>query len=153
MCFKSTESVANHRQEVEDYIGNNLPESFVASTITEMYAALKRDIRLIRIKSPGMAQKQMEMMLHQRHKRLAFSYPSLFFKVVRGEVDPAMLKSLLSLKKSLDEKDISLDIAGNRVIDYAKSQIEETHGEPRVMKAKPTGTVVQELSFKCKPDA
>ncbi|AAK14548.1 unnamed protein product [Ectocarpus sp. 4 AP-2014] len=140
-----------HRQEVEEYIENNLPESFVASTISEMYAALERDIRLIRSKSPGMDQKQMEMMLHQRHKKLAFSYPGLFFKIVRGEVDPAMLTSLLSLKQSLDERDVSLEVARNRVIDYAKSQIEETQGKPRVRKAKPTGTVVQELSFKCKP--
>jgi len=145
--------MANHRKEVENYIANNLPESFVACTISEMYAALERDMQLIRRKSPGVDQKQMEMMLHRRHKKLAFSYPSLFFKIVRGEVDPAMLQSLLSLKQSLDEKDISLDIARNRVIDYAKSQIEETHGKPRVKKARPAGTVVQELSFKCKPDA
>lgn len=145
--------MANHRQEVEEYIEHHLPESFVASTISEMHAALQRDMQLIRSKSPGMAQKQMEMILHQRHKKLAFSYPSLFFKIVRGEVDPAMLQSLLNLKQSLDEKDISLDIARNRVIDYAKSQIEGTRGKPRVQKAKPAGTVVQELSFKCKPDA
>ncbi|CAM9139242.1 unnamed protein product [Ectocarpus sp. 8 AP-2014] len=145
--------MANHRQEVEDYIENNLPENFVSSTISEMYAALQKDMHLIKTKSPGMDQKQMELVLHQRHKTLAFSYPSLFFKLVRREVDPAMLKSLLRLKQSLDEEDISLDIARNRVIDYAKSQIDETRGKPRVKKAKPMGTVVQELSFKCKPDA
>ncbi|CAN0246184.1 unnamed protein product [Ectocarpus sp. 6 AP-2014] len=142
----------NHRQAVEDYIANDLPESFVSSTISEMYAALERDIQLIKSKSPGMTQKQMEIVLHQRHKKLAFSYPSLFFKIVRGEVDPAMLASLLSLKQRLDERDVSLDDARNRVIDYAKIQIEETRGKPRARKAKPAGTVVQELSFKCKPD-
>ena len=148
-------AMANHRQEVEEYIEHHLPEKFVSSTISEMYASLQRDMRLIRSKSPGMAQKQMEMILHHRHKKLAFSYPGLFFKIVRGEVDPSMLHKLLSLKQSLDEKDISLDIARNRVIDYAKGQIDETRGKPgtRVKKAKPAGTVVQELSFRCKPDA
>lgn len=144
--------MANHRQEVEDYIEKDLPESFVSSSISEMFSALERDIVLIKTESPDTSQKKMEMMLHQRHKKLAFSYPGLFFKIVRGEVDPMMLKSLLSLKQSLDEKNISLDAARNRVIDYAKNQIEDTRGKPRVEKTKPAGTVVQELSFKCKPD-
>lgn len=142
----------NHRQEVEDYIENKLPESFVSSNVADMCSALERDIKIIKTRSPGMTQKQMEMMLHHRHKKLSFSYPGLFFKIVRGEVDPVMLKSLLSLKESLDEKNISLDTARNRVVDCAKSQIEKTRGKPRVKKAKPDGTVVQELSFKCKPD-
>ncbi|CAM9108784.1 unnamed protein product [Ectocarpus sp. 12 AP-2014] len=144
--------MANHRQQVEHYIDNDLPKSFASSNISEMYCALEKDIKLIRTKSPGVSQKQMEMMLHQRHKKLAFSYPGLFFKIVRQEVDPAMLKSLLSLKQSLDEEDISLDTARNRVVDYAKSQIDKTEGKPRVKKTKPAGTVVQELSFRCKPD-
>ena len=65
--------MANHRQEVEEYIEHHLPEKFVSSTISEMYASLQRDMRLLRSKSPGMAQKQMEMILHHRHKKLAFS--------------------------------------------------------------------------------
>ena len=144
--------MVSHRQQVEDFIENELPESFGSSSISEMYAAVERDIKLIKTKDPEMGQKRMELVLHQRHKKLAFSYPGLFFKIVRGEVDPIMLKSLLSLKEKLDEKDISLEKARNSVIDYAKNQIHETRGEPRVKKAKPRGTVVQEISFKCKPD-
>jgi radical SAM superfamily enzyme with C-terminal helix-hairpin-helix motif len=144
--------MASHRQQVEDYIHNDLPQSFVASEISEMYTDLQKDIELIKTRSPSVDQKHMEMMLHHRHKKLAFSYPGLFFKIVRGEVDPNMLKSLLTLKQNLDENSISLEVARNRVIDSAKHQIEETKDKPRVKKAKPPGTVVQELKFHCKPD-
>lgn len=145
--------MANHREDVEDYIRDNLPESFGSSTISEMYADLEKDIKLIKTKSPAMSQKTMEMMLHQRHKKLAFSYPSLFFKIVRGEVDKEMLRSLLTLKQRLDENEMSLDDARNRVIDCAKNQFDKIQGQPRPKKKdKAPGTVVQELSFKCKPD-
>ena len=144
--------MATHRQQVEDYIDKDLPDSFASSTISEMCAELEKDINLVKTKSPGTSQRNLEAMLHQRHKKLAFSYPGLFFKIVRREIDPEMLKSLLSLKESLDKQDMSLDAARNRVIDYAKNQIDSTEGKARVKKAKPSGTVVQELSFKCKPD-
>ena len=144
--------MVDHRQQVEQYIKNELPDRFGSETISDMYAALQKDMAFIRAKSPGMDKKKMEMMLHQRHRKLAFSYPGLFFRIVRGEVNPEMLKSLLKLKESLDGNDIGLDDARNRVIDCAKKQIEETGGKPRMKKIKAPGTVVQELSFKCKPD-
>lgn len=90
----------SHRQHVENYIQNDLPQSFVASEISEMYTNVQKDIELIKTGSPSVNQKHMEMMLHQRHKKLAFSYPGLFFKTVREEVDPNMLKSLLTLYKT-----------------------------------------------------
>ena len=144
--------MATPRQQVEEYIKNDLPRSFVSSKISQMYDDLEDDIKRVKTKSPAINQKQMEIMLHQRHKQLAFSYPSLFFKIVRGEVDPVMMRSLLSLKENLDDDKISLEAARNRVIDCAKSQIEDTKDRPRVKKAKPPGTVVQELSFSCKPE-
>lgn len=144
--------MASPSRQVEYFIKNDLPQKFGSGTISEMYADLEKDIGVIKTKSPAMDQKQMEIMLHQRHKKLAFSYPSLFFKIVRGEVDKKMLESLLTLKQSLDENEMSLDDARNRVIDCAKNQIETTRGQPRSKKVKAPGTVVQELSFKCKPD-
>ncbi|CAM9096752.1 unnamed protein product [Ectocarpus sp. 12 AP-2014] len=146
--------MGSHREDVEDYIHNNLPEHFGSGTISDMYTDLEKDIRLIKTRSPTMSQKKMEMMLHQRHKRLAFSYPSLFFRIVRGEVDQEMLASLLTLKQRLDENEMSLADARNRVIDCAKNQIDSTRGQPRPSKKKDKapGTVVQELSFKCKPE-
>lgn len=144
--------MADHRQQVEQYIKNELPDRFGSGTISDMYADLQKDMAFIRAKSPGMDKKKMEMLLHQKHRKLAFSYPGLFFRIVRGEVNPEMLKSLLKLKESLDGNDIGLDDARNRVIDCAKKQIEETSGKPRTKKTKAPGTVVQELSFKCKPD-
>ena len=144
--------MASHRQQVENFIQNNLPESHGASAISDMCADLEKDIQFIKTKYPVMNQKRMEMMLHHKHKKLAFSYPGLFFKVVRGEVDMGMVQALLKLKEDLDDNSISLADARNRVIDSAKRQIEETGNKPRVKKAKPPGTVVQELSFKCKPE-
>lgn len=144
--------MANHCQQVEQYIKNDLPDRFGSVTISDMYTDLQKDIDFVRAKSPGMDRKKMEMMLHQRHRKLAFSYPGLFFRIVRGEVDPEMLKSLLKLKENLDGNSIGLDDARNRVIDCAKKQIEESGGKSRVKKTKAPGTVVQELSFKCKPD-
>ena len=144
--------MASHRQQVQEYIDNDLPQKFGSRQISDMHADLQKDMDLIKAACPTMGQKQMEMMLHQKHKEFAFSYPGLFFKIVRGEVDSEMLKSLLKLKENLDENNISLDTARNRVIDCAKSQIEETGGRPRVKKVKAPGTVVQELSFKCRPD-
>lgn len=147
--------MADHRRQVEQYIKNELPDRFGSGTISEMYADLQKDMAFLRAKSPGMNKKKMEMMLHQRHRKLAFSYPGLFFRIVRGEVNPEMLKSLLKLKENLDGNKIGLNDARNRVIDCAKKQIEEiegTGGKPRMKKPKAPGTVVQELSFKCKPD-
>lgn len=144
--------MSSHRRQVEDFIRNDLPQSFGASAISDMCADLQKDIQFIKTKYPAMDQKRMEMMLHHKHKKFAFSYPGLFFKVVRGEVDMSMVQALLQLKHDLDDKSISLADARNRVIDSAKHQIEETANHPRVKKAKPPGTVVQELSFKCKPD-
>lgn len=143
--------MADHHRQVQAYIQNDLPQKFGSRQITEMHADLEKDLCLIKLKCPAMGQKQIEMMLHHKHREFAFSYPGLFFKIVRGEVDSKMLASLLKLKENLDENSISLDAARNRVIDCAKHQIEETKDKPRVKKAKPPGTVVQELSFKCKP--
>jgi len=141
-----------HRRQVQEYIDNELPQKFESRQISDMHADLEKDLHLIKAACPTMGQKQIEMMLHQKHKEFAFSYPGLFFKIVRGEVDSKMLKSLLKLKEDLDHDNLSLDAARNRVIDCAKQQIEDTKDKPRSKKVRPPGTVVQELSFKCRPD-
>lgn len=141
------------RKEVGDYIDNDIPEKFESASIAEMYADLEADINLIRKNSPEAPPRKVEMMLHQKHKKFAFSYPSLFFKIVRGEIDPKMFKSLLNLKENLDANTISLDEARNRVIDCAKMDIHASKDKPSARKReKPKGTVVQELSIRCKPD-
>lgn len=148
--------MADHRRQVEAYLKSEIPKTFDSRTISQMCADLQKDMDLIASNKdngqPRLSQKRMEMLLHQKHRRLSFSYPGLFFKIVRGEVDPHMLKSLLTLKGNLDDKSISLEAARNRVIDCAKTQIEGSRGKPRTRKAKPAGTVVQELRFECKPE-
>ena len=145
--------MTDHLKQVEEYIKNVLPRSYKSGDIADMYARLETDVEQLREMSPAMNQKHMETLLHEKHKAFAFSYPNLFFKVVRGEIDKKMLKSLLDLKHGLDENNISLDEARNRVIDCAKNDIEASKGRPRAKAAKPPGTVVQELRFECKPEA
>ena len=136
-----------------EYIQNDLPESFFSCKISEMYDDLQQDICQFRTRSPDLSQNRLEMMLHQRHEKLAFSYPGLFFRIVRGEVDPVMLNSLLKLEENLADNNVTLGTARNRVIDCAKSLIDETKDQPKKAKSKAAGIVVQELSFRCRPDA
>lgn len=144
--------MVDHRKQVEDYIENDLPLSNESSKISSMHSDVEADLELLKKRSPRMSQKSIETVLHQKHKKFSYSYPGLFFKTVRGEIDKTMLHSLLDLKASLDENKMSLDSARNRVIDCAKKDIDANKTTPRAKREKPPGTVVQELSFKCKPD-
>jgi len=152
MKEENTRTMVDHRKQMEEYIQNEIPRSYESSKISEMYAKLETDMAQLKTRSPGMNQKSMEVVLHQKHKQFSISYPNLFFKMVRGEVDRKMFKSLLDLKQGLDENQISLAAARNRVIDCAKNDIAENKNKPRAKRDKLPGTVVQELSFECKPD-
>jgi hypothetical protein len=143
--------MSSTREEIEGYISRELPASFSSDEILEMYQDLEKDVALLK-RAPGMNDSKMGMICQQKFKRFAFSYPGLFFKTLKGEVDPEMLKNMLGIKKKLDENQISLDEARNGVIDGAKEDIKKKPVETRKKKAHAKGTVVQELSFKCKPD-
>lgn len=139
------------KEEIENYISRELPANFSSDEIREMYEAVVKDVTLLK-KAPGMNDSKMGMICQQKHKRFAFSYPGLFFKTLKGELDPEMLKSMLELKKKLDTDQISLDEARNGVIDGAKEDIKKNPVETRKKKVHPKGTVVQELNIKCKPE-
>lgn len=136
------------KQEIQDYIQNELPANFSADEIEEMYQAVLSDVTLLK-KAPGMNERKMGMILQQKHKTFAFAYPSIFFKTIKGELDPEMLKSVLSLKKKLDTNEITLDQARMGVMDRAKEDIERNPKESRPQK--PRGDV-QEMTVLCRPD-
>lgn len=143
--------MAGPKEEIDKYINNELPPSFSSDDIYEMYEALAKDVALLK-RAPGMNESKMGMILQQKHKVLAFAYSGLFFKVLKGELKPEMLKSMLSLKKKMDTNEITLDEARMGVIDGAKEDIKMNPKETREKKVHPKGTVVQELNLKCKPD-
>lgn len=143
--------MAGPNQEIQDYIQRELPANFSSDEIEDMYEAVEKDISLLK-KAPGMNESKMGMILQQKHKRFAFSYPVLFFKTLKGELDPVMFKNMLGIKKKLDTNEITLDQARNGVIDGAKEDIKNNPVETRKKKVHAEGTVVHELNLKCKPE-
>ncbi len=140
--------MASPNQEIQDYIQRELPASFSSDEIQEMYEAVAKDMVLLK-KAPGMNDSKMGMILQQKHKKMAFSYPMIFFKTIKGEMKPDVLKSILGLKKKLDNNEISIDEARMGVIDGAKEDIKKNPKESRPQK--PKGDV-QEMTVLCKTD-
>lgn len=143
--------MSNVKQEIDNFVEQELPDSFTSDEIWEMYTSVNNDIEKLRL-VPGMNESKMGMILQQKHRKFAFSYSSIFMKLVKGEMKPEMFKSMLSLKKKLDTKEITLEQARNGVIDGAKKDIENNPKETRVKKVPKKGSVVQEVNIKCKPD-
>lgn len=139
--------MAGPREEIENYINKELPDNFSSDEIKDMYDALVKDMVLL--KKAGTNDAKMGMILQQKYKVLTFAYPSIYFKTIRGEMKPEMLKSILSLKKKLETKEISIDEARMGVIDGAKKDIEKNPKESRPHKTKGD---VQELTVMCKTD-
>lgn len=136
------------KEEIENYINRELPANFSSDEIYEMYEAVVKDVTLLK-KAVGMTEQRIGLICQKKYKQFAFSYPLIFFRTIKGEMKPEMLKSILSLKKKLDNKDMSLDEARMGVIDGAKKDIERNPKESRPQK--PKGDV-QELTVMCKPD-
>lgn len=102
-----------------------------------------------KLRGTNIPQKEVEAKLHAKHKTLAYSYPTLFFKTVRGEMDSHIFETLMNLKKKVDEGEITNKRAKELVIDGAKRHVE---GEaPRAPKPERTaGGTVQEITLNCK---
>ena len=137
------------KEEIENYINRELPANFTSDDIMNMYEDLEKDIILLK-KAPGMNDSKMGMICQQKHKKFAFSYPVLFFKVLKGELNQDTLKKILKIKSQMDEKEISLNKARNRIIDGAKEEIKQNPIETRKKKVHSDGSVVQEMEIKCK---
>ncbi len=123
------------KEEIEKYIKNELPDKFSSADIKDMYDSLVKDMVLLR-KAPGMTDSRMGLVLQQKHKVLMFAFPSIYFKTIKGEMKPDMLRSMLELKKKLDNNEISLDEARMGVIDGAKEDIKKNPKESRPQKPK-----------------
>ena len=137
------------KEEIESYIKNELPANFTSDEIMDMYENLQKDITQLK-KAPGMNDSKMGMICQQKHKKFAFSYPVLFFRSLKGELNPETLKKILKIKSQMDDKEISLDKARNRIIDGAKEEIKQNPIETRKKKAHAKGSVVQEMEIKCR---
>jgi len=133
------------RREIERQIAD-LPKSFKAGEIQKMYDNLVKDVD--RLKAQGLSVAKMEEQLHKDHKTIAFSYPTVFFRTVRGEMDPHIFKSIMCLKERVDRGEITDERAKELVIDGAKRQ---ASGEfPRLEREKKEGGTVQEINLKCR---
>ncbi len=138
------------KAEIEKNI-SDLPNEFTSDQIEVMYENLIKDMELLK-KAPGMTQQKMEITLQKRHKQMSFGYPGIFFRAVKGELGTEKFKHILSLKKKMDNNEITLSDARNRIVDGAKEEIRLNPKENRPKKASKPGEVVQEINVKCKPD-
>jgi hypothetical protein len=126
-----------------------LPDSFSADEITQMYEELETDVALL--KQAGIPQKTAEARLHQKHKTLAYSYPTIFFKAVRGEMDRHIFDTLLKIKRQVEDGEVSNERAKELVIDGAKSHVEGD--APRLPISNPkhsTSSSVHEINIRCR---
>lgn len=131
------------RRNIESQL-EKLPESFSVEEIKQMYQDLNTDVNNFQ----HIPQKKMEALLHDKHKILAYSYPSLFFKTVRREMDTEIFETMMNIKAKLDTGEIDSKRAKELVIDGARRQVDKN--QPR--KPKPTGgqeLQVQEITLKC----
>lgn len=144
--MRGSSVMPGQRRDIERQL-EQLPESFTAEKIREMHQQLSADVS--KLKDTDMPRKEVEARLHAKHKTLAYSYPTLFFKTVRGEMDNHILDTLMELKRQVDEGQITSKRAKELVIDGAKRHVEgEAPRAPRPEKA-PGGTV-QEITLNCK---
>ncbi|ACH46834.1 unknown [Feldmannia species virus] len=118
-----------------------LPTSFSSAEIRAMCNDLKADVGL------GLLS---ESRLYAKHKVLAYAYPSLFFKIVRGEFDLHIFESLLKIKSSLDRGEITDERAKQLVVLGAKEQL--ASGSAKKMKPKSDSSTSGELTFECVVD-
>ena len=135
------------RKGIEKQI-EKLPQQYSSDEILEMYKLLIEDMAVL--KKTGMTQVSMEKKLHDDHKGIAYGLPSLFFRIVRGELNYTMFKTIMDIKKRVDSGEISNEAAKNLVVDGAKAQIEKNPN--RAKKPSPEGSTVKEITMKCIPD-
>lgn len=134
------------RREIERKL-EKLPESFTSSEIEDMYKKLVADIAFL--KEQKVPQKAAEAELHRRHETLAYSYPTIFFKAVRGEMNQHIFDTLIKLKRKVESGEINNKRAKELVIDGAKRHVEGD--APRAPKSAPhQGGSVQEITLKCR---
>lgn len=140
--------MAGQRREIETQL-KELPESFTADQIKSMCEALEQDVE--KLQKTGMPREKAESLLHHKHKTLAFSYPTMFFKIVRGEMDKHIFETLLKIKERMESGEVNDEKAKELVIDGAKRHVEGA--APRLPPRRNTeGSEVHEITMKCRAD-
>lgn len=124
-----------------------LPESFTSEQIDRMYNNLVSDMETMK------GHPNFDTVMCVRHKTLAYSYPSLFYKTIKREIEPHMLRTCLDIKRLLDTGKISEDKAREMVVDGAKKHIEtvKTVGS-RPNKPKNQHADAHRFQIKCQVD-
>ena len=115
-----------------------------------MFDDLENDLKRLR------GQKNAEAYLYKKHEVLALSYPGAFYKTVKGEIEPHMLRTILEIKSKMDTGEISSERARELVIDGAKSQIEslDSSKRPKQSKSQAQNRVSHhQFSLSCQVDA
>lgn len=115
-----------------------------------MYRSLRADVD--EMQGSGVPQAVIERRLHNKHNTLAFAYPSLFFKALRGELSEFMFESVMHIKQSLDEGSITQSQARDMVVDNAKRHAEGAAPRPARPGPAAPGTAVQEITMKARVD-
>lgn len=116
-----------------------------------MYHTLRKDVE--KLKTEGVPQAAAERMLHSRHKLLAFSYPTLFFKVVKGEMSEHIFTTSMTIKQRLDSGDISQEEARDLIVDSAKKHIGGVAPRPARPDGSQSGGSAQEIVIHAQVDA
>lgn len=141
--------MSGQRREIEDKL-KSLPDSFTADEIETMYANLVNDAdyKQLRKTTTHNSRLAIETRLHKKHEMLAYSYPTIFFKTVRNEMDPHILKSLMDIKRKMEKGELTDEGAKRAVIDGAKAHVMSDPNRPK--RVTQPGSTVQEITVKCK---
>ena len=132
------------RAQIEEQI-KSLPPKFTVDEIEKLYEVLIIDLVVMRRQNKP--QQYIERHLHNKHKKLSFGMPGLFFKIVRGELDQTMFRTTMNIKRAVDNGEITPEEAKNMIVDAAKLQIEDPNRKKRVPQA---GETTQETTMMCK---
>ena len=127
-----------------------LPKSYTTTEIAALYRNLRADVDLMT--SRGVPARLMEQRLHNTHKTLAFAYPSLFFKVVKGEMSEFMFTRVMEVKQDMDSGKITPSEAQDLILASAKEHVEGAAPRPARPDKDDTGATVQEIVIKTQVD-
>ena len=140
-----TKKMSGQRRQIEEGL-KGLPPKYSVDEINIMYNDLIAD--MVTMKRQNKSQHYMERSLYNKHKKLSYGLPGMFFKIVRGELNQTIFRKSMDIKDAVDKGLITQNDAKRAIIDTAKHQIENSPG--RVKKEAAPGSTVQEVTFQCK---
>jgi hypothetical protein len=103
---------------------DDLPDSFTSEEIMTMYHALDADATSLRNNDACQTIGQLQSVLYKRHKPFAMSYPFVFTKACRGEMNERIFQTVLHVKKEIDEGKLSTRAGMEKIVDAAKEHVD-----------------------------